>query len=170
MKTTPSRTNPLEPYGLHITQAPAYWYNDILWTLLASAKQTGDSYSLMETVCPELSGLPPHTNEQDEMIYVLEGEAMFLVGDQTFVAKAGTFVFIPEGVVHCFRIESNTARLLNFSSPAGFEQVISEVGRAAPPRTLPPIGVSQHVDTEKEKALMERVGMHQVAVPDLPRN
>lgn len=170
MVTAPSRTNSILPYGVHVTEAPAYWHDDILWAFLASGQQTGGSYSLFEALCPKLSGPPPHTHEQDEMIYLIEGEATFLVGDQTFSARAGAFVFIPEGTVHSFRIESNTARLLNFYGPAGFEQVISELGLPATTRTLPPAGLSREADSEKRTSLFERVGMHQIAVPDVLRS
>lgn len=168
--TMPSRTNSIVPYSLQISEAPAYWHSDILWTLLASGQQTGGSYSLFEELCPKLSGPSPHTHEQDEMIYLLEGEATFLVGNQTFSARAGAFVFLPEGTVHSFRVDSNTARLLNFYAPAGYEQVIGEVGLPATTRILPPAGLSGRADAEKIAALLERVGMHQIAVPDVLRS
>lgn len=170
MATTPSKTNSIVPYSFQLAEAPAYWDNDILWTLLASGQQTGGSYSLFEELCPKLSGPPPHAHEQDEMIYLLEGEATFLAGDQTFSAKAGAFVFIPEGTIHSFRVDSNTARLLNFYAPAGFEQMISELGLKATTRTLPPAGLLEQADAEKRTALFEKVGMHQIAVPDVLRS
>ena len=41
--------------------------------------------------------LHPHT---DEAFYVAEGELTFRFPDQELVAPAGTFVFVPRGVVH----------------------------------------------------------------------
>jgi hypothetical protein len=74
MAAKPSQTNPIQPYGIEVKNAPAYWSQDILWTVLASSEQTGGSYSLMEELCSKHSGPPPHTHEQDEALYILEGE------------------------------------------------------------------------------------------------
>jgi hypothetical protein len=74
MLTKPSTVNPLKPYGIDVNDAPAYWSQGILWTILATAEQTGGSYSLVEELCPKHSGPPPHTHEQDEVIYLIEGK------------------------------------------------------------------------------------------------
>ena len=66
MATKPSEVNPMKPYGIAVKDAPAYWSQGILWTVLASSEQTGGSYSLIEGVCPLHAGPPPHTHEQDE--------------------------------------------------------------------------------------------------------
>ena len=41
MGTKPSRVNPTKPFGISASDAPAYWSQGILWTILASAEQTG---------------------------------------------------------------------------------------------------------------------------------
>jgi len=170
MATTPSKTNPLSPFGKHATDAPSFWMEDILWSVLATGEQTGGVYSAIEELCPQGSGAPPHWHEQDEMFYLLEGDATFQAGDQMFQASAGAFVFIPRGTVHSFRVDSETARLLNFYTPAGFERTITEFGQPTDERTLPPKGMPQSSDADKMKALFEKVGMHIVAVPDFLRN
>src|ERR1700733_4392107 len=59
MTTQPSQVNPIKPYGVEVKNAPAYWMQDILWTVLATTEQTGGSYALMEEWCPKHSGPPP---------------------------------------------------------------------------------------------------------------
>jgi quercetin dioxygenase-like cupin family protein len=86
MATKPSQTNPIQPYGIEVKNAPAYWSQDILWTVLASSEQTGGSYSLMEEICSKHSGPPPHTHEQDESLYILEGEITLAAGAEKIVS------------------------------------------------------------------------------------
>jgi quercetin dioxygenase-like cupin family protein len=127
MATKPSQTNPIQPYGIEVKNAPAYWSQDILWTVLASSEQTGGSYSLMEELCSKHSGPPPHTHEQDEALYILEGEITLAVGAEKTVAKAGSLAYLPARCVHSFRVDTQETRLLNFYLPGGFEHVITEI-------------------------------------------
>lgn len=170
-QTMPSTINSIPPYGLNTSEAPAYWQNDILWTVLATSEQTGGSYSLLEELCPQNAGPAPHVHAQDEAFYILDGEITFLNGEQVFQAQSGAFVYIPSGNIHSFRVDSNTARLLNFYLPGGFERVITEFGVPATSRTLPPKELPVRTeDTPKIKALLEQIGTHEVAVPDFLRS
>ena len=93
---------------------------------LLSADTEG-RYSMLEV---ELVGDGPpqhiHKNE-DEDIYVLEGEINVLIGERTIKAASGSFLRIPRGTVHTFsRAEEKPAKLLAMFSPAGFEQFFDE--------------------------------------------
>ncbi len=58
--------------------------------------------------------------EQDEWFYILEGEFLFKVGDETFTAKAGDSVFGPRMIPHAFaKTNEETARMLILFQPAG---------------------------------------------------
>jgi mannose-6-phosphate isomerase-like protein (cupin superfamily) len=63
--------------------------------------------------------VPLHRHEADiESFYVLEGEVAFFLGDdEPFVGGPGSFVHVPGGEVHGFRIESETARYLILTTP-----------------------------------------------------
>ncbi len=169
MATRPSDVNPVKPYGIDSKDAPAYWSQGILWTILASAEQTGGSYSLIEEVCSINSGPPPHTHEQDEMFYVLEGEITLIAGSDRTTAKAGTLAYIPARCVHSFRVNVDQTRLLNFYFPGGFEKVITEFGVPATSRTLPPSDVKESASPAQMQALFQRVGMSTLALPDVLR-
>ena len=168
--TKPSETNSTKPYAVQVEKAPAYWSQDILWTVLATAEQTGGSYSLLEELCPKRSGPPPHTHEQDEVFYILEGEITLVVGSQRFTAKAGSLAYIPAKYVHTFRVETETARLLNWYLPGGFERAITEFAVPATSRTLPPAHIDTRGTPEQMSALFQRIGMTPVAVPDFLRS
>ena len=160
----------VNPYGLTIADAPAFWQVDLLWVLLASADQTGGRYCLLWELCPQGSGPGPHTHEQDEQFYVLDGALTFRAGNQTLQAGTGSFLFIPRGTVHSFRVESATATILNSYTPAGFERLITELGVPAKTRTLPPPGLPSAVtDPQRIAAVLAKAGMRWVDEPDVLR-
>ena len=166
MRTKPSSVNSIEPYAINVRDAPAFWSQGILWTILASSEQTGGSYSLMEELCPKDSGPPPHTHEQDEVIYLIEGELTMIAGAERVAAKAGSLAYIPARCVHSFRIDSQEARLLNFYLPGGFERIVTGLGVPAESRVLPPAGVEERGTPEQMSAAFQRVGMKTIAIPD----
>ena len=46
--------------------------------------------------------MPNHINEIQHQHYVLKGEANVVVGNETYQAKAGDFIYIPAGVSHYY--------------------------------------------------------------------
>ena len=54
---------------------------------------------------PDCEGVDAHTHDnQTDTFFVLEGEAEFLVGDETFRFGPGSYGAAPPGVVHGFRV------------------------------------------------------------------
>jgi hypothetical protein len=49
---------------------------------------------------------------------MLDGETMFLVGDEVKTARTGDFVVVPRDTRHAFRVDGETARFLNGYKPA----------------------------------------------------
>ena len=60
-------------------------------------------------------------HREDEIVYVLEGELIYYVDEETHPATAGMCVFLPRGCEHTFSVESGEARLLVMVVPAGLE-------------------------------------------------
>jgi mannose-6-phosphate isomerase-like protein (cupin superfamily) len=111
------------------------------YTYKAVGEQTGGAYGLVETSVPaSSSGPPPHVHGgEDEALYVLEGEVTVLIGDRTLTARAGSFAFVPRGMVHTFSNPgSQAAKLLVIISPAGFERAFEEMAEVAPSADQPP--------------------------------
>jgi quercetin dioxygenase-like cupin family protein len=72
-------------------------------SFLAVGEQTGGAYGLIETANEPSTGVPLHVHErEDETWFVLEGEYTFQVGDQTFRAGPGDYVFGPRQVPHSY--------------------------------------------------------------------
>jgi len=91
-----------------------------------------------DTRSRRLPGLLHVHHAEDEGFWILEGELTFYVEDQTMKARPGSFLFGPKDVPHAFTVDSGPARLLFVLSPAGFEDLIREMGEPAREPTIPP--------------------------------
>jgi quercetin dioxygenase-like cupin family protein len=126
------------PFATHRDDAPAYWSLGELLTLYATAEQTGGAFSLVEERLPRGAEPPAHVHRrEDEAFFLLDGELTVRVGDATFAARAGSFVFCPRDVPHVLSVESEEVRMLTLCTPGGVEQLFVELGEPAPSRTLP---------------------------------
>ena len=117
----------------------ARWWLGGLSTIKARGKETGGLCTLIEMFEPQGVEVPIHVHHnEDEAFYVLEGQMSFYVGEETYKAAPGTFVFGPKDVPHTYTVDSGPAKLLFVLSPAGFEGFIEAVSEPAKARTLPP--------------------------------
>src|SRR5512138_1073895 len=73
---------------------------DTFYTKVSTKDSDGDIY-IFESVREKKGGPQLHYHfEQDEFWYILEGEFLFKVGEETFTAKKGDSVFGPRMVPH----------------------------------------------------------------------
>lgn len=82
-------------------------------------------------------GGPPHLHhDQDEWIYIIEGEFEFHVGDKRFRLGAGESVFMPRKVAHMWGcLNGKQGKVINAYRPAGkMEEFFRELGK--PPKDL----------------------------------
>ena len=69
-----------------------------------------------------------HANE-DEILYVLDGQFRFQLGDTVHEAPPRALMYVPRGVPHCFQNAGDGAgRLLIFFTPAGMEHFFGLTG------------------------------------------
>jgi mannose-6-phosphate isomerase-like protein (cupin superfamily) len=89
----------------------------------ADGAETRNGYSISEWwMEPNTSGPGPHSHEEDDIFYVIEGVMSVLVGEQWTDAPAGSFVLVPGGTTHDFENRgSERAGMLNLSFPGDFE-------------------------------------------------
>ena len=112
---------------------------DILWLMLADRDDTGGRWSMMEQLMPQGAGPPPHKHLwSDETFYILDGTITFLLEDEIETAGKGAFVSVARNTWHAFRVDSDTAHILNGYTPASMEAMIAELGKRTDQRTLPP--------------------------------
>ncbi len=101
-------------------------------TVKADSSDTGGSFSLLEAAEPPGFGPPMHTHEDaGEAFYVLEGEYLIFMEEREYRCPAGSFVFIPAGQVHGFRVGKVPSRKLNIYSPAAMVGYFDALERAA---------------------------------------
>jgi quercetin dioxygenase-like cupin family protein len=92
-------------------------------TILLDAAHTGGQFTLLTTVTPPGGGPPPHFHEnEDELLYVLEGRVTFLADGNWTETAPGATVFAPRKSVHTFKnIGNQPSKLLVHITPSGFE-------------------------------------------------
>jgi mannose-6-phosphate isomerase-like protein (cupin superfamily) len=88
-------------------------------TVKASSTDTDGVFSVLEANEPPGFGPPLHIHhDAAEAFYVLEGEYLMFLDDREVSCPAGSFVFIPAGMRHGFRVGAVPSRKLNFYFPA----------------------------------------------------
>jgi quercetin dioxygenase-like cupin family protein len=93
-----------------------------LITVKVSSEETGGAFAVAEERTPPQGGPPPHLHaDDDETLYVLEGEVEFLVGGEIVGASAGSSAYVPRGVLHTFKnVGEAPSRVLAVVSPGGW--------------------------------------------------
>ena len=93
---------------------------DTFYCKVSTKDTNGDMYVFESTRIKE-GGPILHTHyEQDEWWYILQGEFLIKVGDKTYNAKAGDFIFGPRMVPHTMaKVGQGEAKLIIGFQPAG---------------------------------------------------
>lgn len=75
--------------------------------------------------------VPPHVHQaNDEWSYILEGRIGVRIGDDEFIAEAGSYVLKPRGIPHTFwNPDDQPARILEIITPSGLEEMFARFGR-----------------------------------------
>ncbi|MBA3579911.1 MAG: quercetin 2,3-dioxygenase [Gemmatimonadaceae bacterium] len=108
-----------EAYLCKPGESEVRWMGDTSTHFLATGALTGEEFGLVEESVKRGASVPLHRHDRDiESFYVIEGRITFYLGDQPgALAVPGTFVHIPGGTIHGFRVESDTARYLILTTP-----------------------------------------------------
>jgi quercetin dioxygenase-like cupin family protein len=135
----------MEMSGVRVSgkaEGEALWFLDTLMQVKLSASDTGGTLSILEQTAPPGSGTPLHRHDRtDEHFYVLAGDVVFYGEAGSQRCGPGSFVSVPRGTVHAFRVdEAAPARLLVLSSPGHFEGFVRSVSRPAEALDVPPAG------------------------------
>jgi hypothetical protein len=97
----------------------------------ATGDQTGGAFSLLEATEPAGFGPPLHIHrDAAEAFYVLEGEYIIFLGGQEASCPAGSFIYIPAGIQHGFRVGCVASRKLNLYLPAAMVGCFDELAAA----------------------------------------
>jgi quercetin dioxygenase-like cupin family protein len=132
-------------------EGEARWFLGTLATIRVPGESVDDRFALIEFLFPEHASPPLHTHPQDESYVVLDGRLTIKAGDELFELEPGGWAVVPIGVPHTFRVDSETARVLVLSTPAGLERMVRDGSTPAEQRTLPPTDAPRPSPEEIER-------------------
>jgi mannose-6-phosphate isomerase-like protein (cupin superfamily) len=103
---------------------------DFSVTVKATEADTERALSLLEADEPPGFGPPRHIHhDAAEAFYVVEGEYIFFLPSGEARCPAGSFVYVPAGVEHGFRVGDVQSRKLNIYVPAAMIGFFDEMGK-----------------------------------------
>lgn len=140
-------------------EGTAYWVLGGLYVVKVSGEESGGALTVVEMTMPPHMGPPPHTHSGGEVVYVLEGQLAYHIGDETIDALPGSVFSIAPGTVECFEpVGTTPSRLLVVYTPGGIDEFFAEIGERAPSHVLPPPS-DEPPDLARVVAAAERYGM-----------
>jgi mannose-6-phosphate isomerase-like protein (cupin superfamily) len=101
--------------------------------VLASRTDTSDAFTLLQTQNEPPDFGPPMHIHQDaaEAFFVLEGTYLMYVEDRQEACPPGTFVYVPRGTPHTFKVTSERpGKKLNLFTPAAMQGFFEELAAA----------------------------------------
>ena len=95
---------------------------------------SGDGATLAFTTLEPGHTARPHSHPHEQIVYVLEGELLFVVGDEEAVVRAGDMLVVPPGVEHWAQTLGEEPALdLSVFTPRRDEYAAEEVPGATSP-------------------------------------
>jgi quercetin dioxygenase-like cupin family protein len=147
-----------DPVAVHAGEGEAFWWLGSLAVIKATPAETGGQMTLIEMTEAPGAEAPLHVHHnEDEAFWLLEGDATFEVGDTTFQAHAGDYVYGPRNVPHRYTVGEAGCRMLYILTPGGFEGLVREMSEPAAGRTIPPPS-DEPPDMDQVAAIAARYG------------
>lgn len=113
-------------------------------TVKATSEETSGAFSLLEAEEPPDFGPPLHIHrDAAEAFYVLSGEYNIFLEEREIACPEGSFIFIPAGMRHGFRVGKTTSRKLNFYIPAAMIGYFDDLSEAIKRDELDPDSLSE---------------------------
>lgn len=119
-----------------------------------AAAETGGTFSLFENSSEGPTRTPVHVHrDDDETIYMLEGEMQAIVAGKVRTMRAGEAVFLPRGVPHQLLNDTGLpARYLLLCTPSVFENFLQDAGRPLGPEEIPSAPTADDIQRLREVA------------------
>lgn len=137
----------IEPIILQPGEGRTIDLGNFAMSVKATAEQTNQAFTLLEADEPPGFGPPMHIHrEAAEAFYVVAGEYVIFVRDQEFVCPAGSFIYIPAGLPHGFRVGPVPSRKLNLYTPAAMIGYFDELSAALAENEADPKALDQIAD------------------------
>ena len=90
---------------------------------------TNNVFSVIEIITPPGKGVALHIHEnEDELVYLLQGEIEVTLGDQTMLAVPGVTALLPRGIAHGFTNVGDTPSIvIDTILPGDFDNYFAEM-------------------------------------------
>jgi quercetin dioxygenase-like cupin family protein len=123
-------------------EGPGTWAMGSLFEHLAAARDTDGSFGVSLITQPPGIATPLHRHTREaEAFFVLDGMIEYRAGDETYELTEGSFIHLPLGLPHAFRIRGDSpARILAITAPGGLLDLYDEVGVPAAALRVPAEG------------------------------
>jgi quercetin dioxygenase-like cupin family protein len=132
---------------------PAFYVGGDIYTVLATAEDTGGALAFLDFYVPPHDVFPQHTHAHEaESKYILEGEATFEFGDVSLTSPTGTFVYYAIGRQMGFTATNQPARMAVLATPgASYYElagvpVVDTQGKNIPPPEANLLVLQQQID------------------------
>ena len=122
------------------TEQEALWYLGNLRIIQAIGEQAGRAVHLIEYVLPAGTHIYAHRHrDEDEGVYVAEGEATFFCGEKVMSVTAGALLFLPQNVHQHLEVgKSAPFRYLTWMTATGFAHNALHIGEPGQALVLSP--------------------------------
>jgi quercetin dioxygenase-like cupin family protein len=160
-----SEPNNAVPAVVNDADVEKQWFLGTLAQVKLDSGTTGGRLGVMEFELPRGASPPLHSHPQDESFYVLDGDVTAFVDGQPRAMRRGDIAYAPAGTPHSFRVESDTARLLVLSTPAGIEDYVRSLSEPAEWPWLQPPPDGPRVPPERIEAANREHAVQQHGPP-----
>jgi len=152
-------------------EGPGTWAMGSLFEHLVAAGETGGTLGMSLVTQPPGIATPLHRHTAEaEAVFVLEGRIDYRAGDDLHELDEGSFLYLPLGLPHAFRIRGEKpARFLALTTPGGLMGLYDEVGVPAGAMHVP--GEGEGLEMAEEIARWNEVGPRyglEVVGPPIP--
>ena len=118
-----------------------------LMTTLASTAETRNGFALLEYRSTPGHEPPPHIHiNQDELLYILDGEIEAYCQDQVVKVASGQCIFLPRNFAHAWYCDSPELRMLILTQPGGVDEYFEAMSTPATSMTLPSSQITYLMD------------------------
>ena len=139
-----------------------WFYGGGVLTIKATAAETSGSFFMFEDTMEKGKTTPLHHHpDEEEAIYVIEGELLVHVDGQNHSVGRGGLCVAPRGVPHAFLVTSQTARVITLLAPVKAEAFFGGASEPAGPDTV----AAGPVDFDRLRQSAERNGGIEILGP-----
>ena len=127
----------------------------------AIEEQAGHAVHLTEYVLPAATHIYTHRyRDEDEGVYVAEGEATFSCGEKVMSVTAGTLLFLPQNVHQHLQVgKSAPFRYLTWMTAKGFAHHVLHIGEPGQALVLSPPPCASQERIQQLAMLLRNVTM-----------